>query len=427
MKRNILRIILVLVLVVAICVPATIYVYAKSSKVNVDLPFVEEGTLKGADYKISVPDEWNGTLLVFAHGYSPDLWPPRITPGMDPLTEVLLLDERYALAGSSFSSGGWAIREGIENTKDLVNYFKRHVGKPEHVIVWGESLGAGVALKCIEKYPGIFDGAVSEGGPIAGLPMQADWGLGLRLAYDLVFDWPVEDWGPLGDAKDGIDFMEFMDIILPQYLYNANYGKWEFIRMVVDFPVDALWAMSPYGAPWPIVAYSFFTIDIAGLEQKAKGPVMQNLDHVYSLTEDEIDYLEGLGVDATSLLAAMNAMTDIEASNPARKYLERYFEFSGNIKGPVITIHNIGDPLCIVAHTGVYRDVVVEAGNADLLFQVFSDSVGHCNFTIDQYVLTLNAMKAWLDGTADPSTQAWGSVGLITSPPEGIPSWPFAE
>ena len=189
MKRHILQILLALVILTALCIPNSISVYAKRPNIHVDLPFVEEGTLKGADYEISVPEGWNGTLLVFAHGYSPDLYPPRITPGMDPLTEVLLLDGGYALAGSSFSSGGWAIREGIENTKDLVNYFKGHVGKPEHVIVWGESLGTGVALKCIEKYPGIFDGAVSEGGPIAGLPMQTDWGLALRIAYDVVFDW----------------------------------------------------------------------------------------------------------------------------------------------------------------------------------------------------------------------------------------------
>lgn len=433
MKRYILPIFLIMVLFVAMCVPATISVYAKSSKVNVDLPFEEEGTLKGADYRISVPEEWNGTLLVYAHGYSDVMLPPpvQIAPGSGPTSaEGLLLANGYALAGSAFSSSDWAIREGIENTKDLTNYFKRKVGKPEHVIVWGTSLGTGVSLTCIEKYPGIFDGAVSEGGPIAGLPMQADYGLAFCLAYDMVFDWPEERWGPLGDLRDDIDVMDVMGTIGAQWGNLANYAKWEFIRLVVDYPAEALWALPPwqFGMPWPFVSFWFFTTETAKLEQKANGPVMQNLDHVYSLTQDKINYLDPLllpfEMDAASLLADMNDSTTIEASNPARNYLERYFEFSGKIKGPVITIHNILDPLCNVANTGVYRDTVEAAGKDNLLFQVYDESLGHCLFEPEQYLFTIEAMKDWLEGT-DPSTKDWDSEDFLTSPPYEPPPWPF--
>jgi len=417
-----------LVLLVALCVPATISVYAKSSKVNVDLPFEEEGTLKGAEYRISVPEEWNGTLLVYAHGYSDVIPEPpvQIAPGVGPTSvEEELLDLGYALAGSAFSSSDWAIKEGINNTKDLTNYFKRQVGKPEHVIVWGTSLGTGVALTCIEKYPGIFDGAISEGGPIAGLPMQADYGLAFCLAYDMVFDWPEEEWGPLGDLRDDIDANDVGGTIFTQWVNPANYAKWEFIRLVVDYPVEALWAPFPwqFGMPWPNVSFWFFTTETAKLEQRANGPVMQNLDHVYNLTESEIAYLEGLGLlNASDLLADMNDRTNIEASNPARKYLERYFEFSGKIKGPVITIHNILDPLCNVANTGVYRDTVEAAGKGDLLFQVYDESLGHCLFEPEQYLQTVEAMKDWLDGIPPDPDDFW-AVGFL--PGYEPPPWPF--
>ena len=308
-------------------------------------------------------------------------------------------------------------------------YFKGQVGNPEHVIVWGTSLGTGVVLTCIEKYPGIFDGAVAESGPIAGLPMQADWGLGLRVAYEAVFGWPEEDWGTLGDAKDGIDFVEFMDTIIPQYLFSDPLN-WEFISRVTGFPVDALWELAPYpgNPPWPIVAYMFFTIDIAALEQTANGTVMQNLDHVYSLTDEERDYLVNVLLmdEATidSYLAAMNELTDIEPRKPARKYLERYFDFSGDITGPVITIHNIPDPLCIVAHTGVYRDTVEAAGKGDLLFQIFDEKIGHCFFFKEQYIQTVVAMNDWLDGTP-PILADFVAVGF--EPVYEPPPWPFAK
>jgi hypothetical protein len=156
-------------------------------------------------------------------------------------------------------------------------------------------------------------------------------------------------------------------------------------------------------------------------------PVVQNLDHVYSLEGSEITYLNGLLVDADTLLTEMNAMTDIEASKTARKYIERYCEFSGDITGPVITLHNQADPLSHVSYAGVYRDLVVEAGKDDLLLQVFTEEMGHGVFTANQYVLTVEAMQQWLDTGVKPlppdSAAFPAFEGFI--PSFSIPDWPF--
>jgi len=45
-------------------------------QVHVDLPVDIEGTLNRASYRIRVPANWNGTLLVYAHGYTEELPPP---------------------------------------------------------------------------------------------------------------------------------------------------------------------------------------------------------------------------------------------------------------------------------------------------------------------------------------------------------------
>ena len=41
---------------------------AAGKRVHVPLPADLTGKLNGADYEIRVPANWNGTLLVFAHG-----------------------------------------------------------------------------------------------------------------------------------------------------------------------------------------------------------------------------------------------------------------------------------------------------------------------------------------------------------------------
>ncbi|MET8764157.1 hypothetical protein [Lentzea sp. NPDC004782] len=59
----------------------------------------------GATWIADVPANWNGTLLLYSHGYNPTLPnPPVDSP--DPATADALLARGYALAGSSYSRPG---------------------------------------------------------------------------------------------------------------------------------------------------------------------------------------------------------------------------------------------------------------------------------------------------------------------------------
>jgi hypothetical protein len=75
---------------------------------------VWSGSVNGADYRLEVPDSWNGTLLLFSHEYrlpGADN-PPAVTPSTDEVgarLEPLLLQQGYALAGSAFRTTGWAV------------------------------------------------------------------------------------------------------------------------------------------------------------------------------------------------------------------------------------------------------------------------------------------------------------------------------
>ena len=84
---------------------------------HVPLPADLTGTLDGADYIIRVPANWNGTLLMFAHGTqftppaaeaAPVAW-PEVTPSL----EEQLLGLGYALAGSGYRSDSAARSESF--------------------------------------------------------------------------------------------------------------------------------------------------------------------------------------------------------------------------------------------------------------------------------------------------------------------------
>ena len=217
----------------------------------VPLPFAEEGELDGVPYRIVVPLNWNGTLLVFAHGWidradhpgevdivSRTLAPP--TRGDRNAGANLVLANGYALAQSAFRNNGYAVQEGLQNSLALTGYFKDRVGKPTYSIFWGASLGGLIALEAIEKFPAIYDAAIAFEAPLAGGPRLVDWSLAFALAYRVTFfpsgDWPSA-WGEFGNLRDDLDETKVFPILSAQMSDEANYPKFDFIRRVSRIPL----------------------------------------------------------------------------------------------------------------------------------------------------------------------------------------------
>lgn len=391
-------------------------------------PFIELiGTHEGAAYKILVPDSWNGTLLVYARGFIyTGICEPRAAPyahnnGENILMEDILLAQGYALAGSCYREiNGAVVKDGIRDTLALTQLFIKKVGTPDQIIIYGTSMGSIIAFKLIEDYPNLYDAAIGACNLGAGLPKFVDMILAEALAYDMAFDW-LDEWGPIGDVRDDITPTYFQQMIIPlleSHVANPeNFGLLEFFRLVNGWTFDAFYSEGfLYQMGLALMVRS-------DLERRAGGPVAQNIDHVYKLTDSEKNYLASLGVNADELLLQMNAMTNIEASANARKYIENYGEFSGNLTRPVLTLHDIYDHAAIVSHNDAYKDTVTLAGNDDLLVQVYTDNDVHCNFTSHQINAAIAAMNEWLEtGSAPDNSFFPETLGFVNS--YTPPSWP---
>jgi len=385
-----------------------------------------EGTLNGAPYKIRVPADWNGILVVYAHGYTDKADHPGevdnrnadAAPGGAPF-EQLLLSQGYALAGSAFLDNGWAVKEGIADTLALVSFFKGRVGEPRHTILWGFSMGSVVAFKSAEDFPNVYDGVIAACAVGAGTTRNFDGAGALALAYDVAFGWPAA-WGSPGDVRDDLDFdTEVVPVLRNQVVNQMNFGRFEFIRLVNQLPTEDFYR----GSNWLFTDFFFVTEARAELERRAGGPVVQNLNHVYTLTDQEKGYLASLGVDANALLAAMNARRNLAAPPSARRYLENYADYTGNITKPLLTIHTTVDGLVLPANESAYRATVGAAGRENNLVQVFTNAVGHCRFSPEQLLLAVEAMESWLDTGMRPGPESFPEAfGFV---PDFVPpSWP---
>ena len=377
-------------------------------------PLDVTGEINGAPFRIIVPATWNGKLIVIAHGYRDKADHPGEVDNRAPLdgdasgTRAALLAEGWAIAGTAYKDNGWAVREALDDLVALSSYFKDQVANPDRAYLWGSSMGSVPTYKLAERNAGAFDGYLPACAVGAGTPRGGDWLLATMLAYDVAFGEPAS-WGTPGNVRDDIDFeSEVLPVLLPQLLNGANFGKFEFIRLVAGTPGRGLVPpLSPSTIfPGWIFDDFFFATEAGGeLERRAGGPFVQNLTHTYTLTAAEQAYLAGLGVNTGPLLAAMNARRTIVGIPSARNYVEHYAEFSGKIKSPVLTLHTKIDRLVPVSHESAYAETVANAGRSDLLTQAYTTGVGHCAFTADQNVAAITALDKWAE-TGDKPTAA---------------------
>ncbi len=147
---------------------------------------IREGTTPGGGfYKIVVPDDWNGGLVIWNHGF--DLAPPGPVEDLGPLAE-LQLAQGFAVAASSYRLDGWALFKTNRDLKAMAAAFRGEFGEPARVLLYGASLGGLVTVRAVERARGPLgnvEGALSFCGALGG-SRNWDAALDLRLLYDHV-------------------------------------------------------------------------------------------------------------------------------------------------------------------------------------------------------------------------------------------------
>jgi pimeloyl-ACP methyl ester carboxylesterase len=381
----------------------------------------------GATYLIQVPSNWNGTLVLYSHGYViPGFSNPAEDVG-DPITGAYLLANGYALAGSSYATTGWAVQQALPDQIHVLDTFKTRVGTPSRTIAWGHSLGGMVTAGLVQRYPTRFDAALPMCGVVAGAVGTWNEALDSAFAFDIL----------LASGKG----LQLVNITDP----NKNVDKAEKILAAAQKTVHgrariALAAafgdipgwfdpLSPEPPPTDYVTQEKnqdlwlsqidfpFAFDLrAELEKRAGGnPSWNNgVDYTKQL-KNSVDYSEvqalyrkaGLNLDAD--LEAVNNAARIKAKQSSVNYLKRNIIFNGEIPIPVLTLHTKGDGLVVVENESAYKQVVDEEHNGALLRQLFVHRAGHCEFTPAETVVAFQQLVDRLDSGKWPEL---GSGGL---------------
>jgi pimeloyl-ACP methyl ester carboxylesterase len=352
------------------------------------------GIHKNAGYRVEVPVNWNGDLVLYCHGYRGT--GPELTVG-NPSIRNYLIENGYAWAASSYSTNKYDVKAGVKDTHALGKYFNGLVGKPNRVYVMGHSLGGHVTAKIIEQYKAAYDGALPMCGVMGDTELY-DYFLSYQLVaqaiagIDAQFPSPPDkEWNKI------VDFMreQFGDSELPFPDRIGPLGeKLRTIAMYLSGGKRPLFDVTfSYGG------YANYTLGMNlgdGTRDIAAGNMMENIDTVYQLDGDPA---------LTPEEEKLNAMVLRVEADPQGKHphgLANIPPVQGNPSMPVLSLHTIGDMYVPLLMQQVYAERVIENGKADLVvFRVVRD-IGHCGFTLDEQEVAFGDLVNWVENGIKP-------------------------
>ena len=382
------------------------------------------GSIGTAQYEIDVPAKWSGDVLLWSHGYVAPGTPNVVQAAPTADARAWLLGHGYAVAGSSYSSTGWALEDAFKDQIALLDFFAAHVAKPKRVIAWGASLGGIITAGLVQLHPDRFAGAMPLCGVLAG--GVATWNAELDAAYAFkTLLAPQSTLQLVNITNPAANGQMATDIVNAAVATPQGKARLALVAALIDLPgwFDprlAEPAASDYAAlvanqvTWESrVDFSFAFRYRAELEQRAGGNPSWNtgVDYASQLAgspdRSEVQALYAqAGLDLQQDLGALNAGPRVKADPAAAAYLQRYITFDGDLKVPVLSVHTTGDGLVIPPNETAYRDAVTAAGKSDLLRQLFVHRAGHCAFTTAEVIAAFQRLVKRLD------TGKWDDAAL---------------
>jgi pimeloyl-ACP methyl ester carboxylesterase len=355
----------------------------------------------GSHYWIAIPEQWNNTLVMHAHG-GPRLSAIKRDSSLEDLERfAVTVRQGYAWAGSSYRRPGYGVRMAAEDTENLRHIFIKAFGKPKRTILHGQSWGGNVAAKGIELYGKAedgsrsYDGVILTNGMIAGGTRNYLHRADLRAVYQYYCrNHPLPDepqyplWMglPAESKMTGKDLEarvnECTGVKLPAAQRSEAQAKnLANILGVIRVPERTL--VSHLG--WATFMFRDLTQRVLG----GKNP-FSNADVVYRGSDDD---------------AALNKnVLRFSADPEAVAALAKDSDMAGAIDVPVMTMHAIDDPTAMVEYETEYRRVVTAAGKQDLLMQTFTREHEHSKLSDAEYAALFETLDGWIASGKRPET-----------------------
>ncbi len=387
------------------------------------------GTLPdGASWVADLPAQWNGTLLLYSHGFGP----LTAADAPDTTTQAALLARGYALAGSSYDPNGseWALDSAIRDQFQTLQAVETTVlpSHPQQVLAFGTSMGGLVSALEAQDGAGRIDGALTTCGIVAGAINLNNYQLDgeYALAQLLLPGQPVQ-LVRFATASNALATAATLQAAAAQAQQTAagrarlalalafiNVPPWDAGQTAP--PPDSDPAAQEAAQYQVEFTGSFSTLDFieAGrpsIDQAAGGSATWTRGVNFGVLLARSPYLpevaalyHAAGLSLRADLGTLTRDADITADPGAVRSLRQTSVPTGRLAVPELDLHTISDQLVPVQQENYYAHRVAAAGDSYLLRQAYVASVGHCNFSPAELVAGVLAISHRV------STGRWGLV-----------------
>ncbi|MFI9756591.1 hypothetical protein ACIHFB_01480 [Streptomyces sp. NPDC051963] len=386
------------------------------------------GVIDGAPYRIEMPERWNGTLVLYSHGYYlKDFLPEKVALTVHDTTESWLLRHGYALAASEYKNRGigYAVEDAMTDQIALLNHFQAKIGKPRRTISYGMSQGAVIAAQLAERHPHRFAGTAGFCGEV---DTPGSWNTALDIQFVvktlLAPNAGIDLVRPTDPATAAAHAEALAAAVRDARGSAAGRARLALAGAVGNIPTwfspfepepkkpaerivaQSLWVEYAYG-------YGLGTTGRLDLEVRAGGNPSWNtgIDYRRQLAKSSrLDLVReaygAAGLDLDADLDGLAAAERISADPAAVAYTKQHGLVDGTAQSPTLTLHTTGDGGAVNDQVRWWADQVEQHGNAEFR-QLYLARGGHCSYTAAEEIVSLRTLHRQIEtgrwGNLDPS------------------------
>ena len=384
------------------------------------------GVLNGSGYLVEVPANWNGKLVMYAHGFAGT----GAALGVNPVAiRRHLIQNGYAWAASSYSKNYYDVRVGVEDTNALALEFTKIAAKnarplaaPTRNYITGFSMGGHIAAAAIEdeaKNTAInkvtYNGAVPMCGVMGDTALFDQFAAIQVAAQSLagVPNYPTDKFAEVIGLVTSSLFTSFPSAAAPQAQITTTPAGAKFASVLKNITGGERPMFNQglaFGGSFPSLWGAL------GGDGTINGILNKNLLDTNGFTY----VIDGDVAGSTALNASAQKLTAAPDANRLRTDGLRWIpKANGEFKIPVVSIHTLGDLFVPFSMQQVYQKRVAAKGNSTWLVQRAIRGASHCDFTIAEQVDAFEAMIKWERDGIKPAGDDVVTAATVAAPTYG--------
>ncbi len=354
----------------------------------------------GSTYAMFVPHNWNGDVVYYAHGFVDAVLPIALPGGA--YVEGLrneLGSRGFAVAYSSYSENGFAVKDGVQRTHQLRGLFTGATRlRPNRSYLIGQSLGGGIVSAIAEDKAAQYDGVMPVCGMVGGSLLQTQYLGNVRTLFDALFPGVLP--GTTISMPANVDVNS--QIVGPaQFAVFMTPGGIDKLASMVYSPQTPLPVPLPLGpATFPLAFGSL--ANALGFHARGTNDILDRTNGATPFDNQNTVY--------TSLLWSPAVQTGINSviarytiAPSAENYLTKNFTPSGDLKIPTLTLHNRYDPVVPEFHQGALQSAADAAGKSSMLVRRIAVApYGHCAFGAAEVAANFDLLVNWVTSGVKP-------------------------